>query len=122
MAIYDVDGNSIVAERIFVNVKDYGAVGDGITDDAPSIRSALSALSETGGVIYFPEGIYLVKSAVLFYSNQVLLFEPGATIKQGAEIDSLMRNYSTTSIGEYDGTHDSMIMGQHLMVANIQQT
>lgn len=109
MAIYDYQGDPVGG--VFTNVKDFGAKGDGVTDDASAIRSALASLSSTGGVIYFPVGTYLVKSAVLFYSNQILLFEHGATIKQGAAIDSLMRNYSTTSIGGYDGTHDSMIIG-----------
>lgn len=108
MAIYDYLGTPVSA---YTSVKDFGAKGDGVTDDASAIRSALASLSSTGGVIYFPVGTYLVKSAVLFYSNQILLFEHGATIKQGAAIDSLMRNYSTTSIGGYDGTHDSMIIG-----------
>lgn len=110
MAIYDYLGSPISGGE-FISVKDYGAKGNGVADDASAIQSALDSLSSTGGVIYFPVGTYLVKSAVLFYSNQILLFEHEATIKQGASINSLMRNYSTTAIGGYDGTHDSMIIG-----------
>lgn len=36
----------------FVNVRDFGAVGDGTTDDAPAIRACLAA--NIGKVIYFP--------------------------------------------------------------------
>ena len=43
----------------FVNVKDYGAVGDGQTDDTHAIHHALEALPEKGGVLYFPAGHYL---------------------------------------------------------------
>lgn len=110
MSVFDINGNDLSNEN-YVNVITHGAKGDGVTDDASAIQSALTSLSSTGGVIYFPVGTYLVKSAVLFYSNQILLFEHGAVIKQGASINSLMRNYSTTSIGGYDGTHDSMIIG-----------
>ena len=39
-----------------VNVKDYGAVGDGVTDDTAAIQAAVDA----GTVIYFPTGIYVV--------------------------------------------------------------
>lgn len=109
MAIYDLQGIPI---GIYKNVKDYGAKGDGVTDDASAIQSALTASNvDGGGIVFFPEGTYLLKSSALFYSNQILLFEPGATLLQGAAINSLMRNYSTTSVGGYDGTHDSMIIG-----------
>lgn len=109
MSIYSI--NSRILSTEFINVKTYGAKGDGVTNDAPAIQSALDSVKTTGGIIYFPVGTYLVKSAVLFYSNQILFFEYGATILQGDSINSLMRNYSTTSIGGYDGTHDSMIIG-----------
>jgi len=42
-----------------VNVKDFGAVGDGVADDTAAIQAALSL----GGDIYFPEGTYLVDAA-----------------------------------------------------------
>lgn len=45
------------------NVLDYGAVGDGITDDTLAIQSAIDATSESGGgTLYFPAGIYLMRS------------------------------------------------------------
>lgn len=45
-------------QTLFVNVKDFGAVGDGVTDDAVPLYSALSFISVTGGVLFFPPGIY----------------------------------------------------------------
>ena len=38
-----------------VSVKDFGAVGDGVTDDTAAINASLTA----SNVIYFPTGIYL---------------------------------------------------------------
>jgi parallel beta-helix repeat protein len=40
------------------NVKAYGAVGDGITDDTTAIKAAIAA-APAGGVVYFPAGTYL---------------------------------------------------------------
>lgn len=110
MAVYNKAGDSLVSEP-FVIVTECGAKGDGLNDDASAIQDALDTLKDSGGIIYFPTGTYLIKSAVLFYSKQTLLFENGAVLKQGAAINSLMRNYSTSSIGGYDGTHDSQIIG-----------
>ena len=46
-------------QHIFINVKTYGAKGDGITDDTDAIKEALNFLKPTGGVLYFPIGTYL---------------------------------------------------------------
>ena len=42
-----------------VNVKDFGAKGDGVTDDTDAIQAALNAATN-GGVVYFPQGTYSV--------------------------------------------------------------
>lgn len=49
-------GGSDVA---WFNVKDYGAKGDGVTNDAPAIRAAIEALPESNFVLYFPPGVYM---------------------------------------------------------------
>lgn len=109
MGIKDYLGNTIPVH--FASVKDFGAVADGITDDASAIQSVLDALKNTGGIIYFPVGTYLVTSPILFYSNQTLWFENGAVLLQGADIDSLLRSYCQTSYTGYDGVHDCLIYG-----------
>lgn len=112
MAIYDVNGNPLDVGSMFFNVTDYGAKGDGTTDDASAIQSALTACNTSGGgIVFFPEGTYLLKSSVLFYSNQTLWFENGATLKQGASIDNLLMSYCGAETGEYNGTHDCLIYG-----------
>ena len=41
-----------------VNVKDFGAVGDGVADDTAAIQAAIHCLPE-GGLLHFPAGQYL---------------------------------------------------------------
>jgi hypothetical protein len=36
------------------NVLDFGAVGNGTTDDSPAVQAAVNSLVSTGGVVYFP--------------------------------------------------------------------
>lgn len=45
------------------NVKDYGAVGDGVTDDTAAIQSAADT-APAGSTVMFPPGVFLVKSAI----------------------------------------------------------
>jgi hypothetical protein len=47
-----------------INVFDFGAVGDGVTDDTAAIQAAVNAAA--GKTLYFPEGTYLV-SGLLGY-------------------------------------------------------
>lgn len=44
-----------------INVLDYGAIGDGITNDTASIQAALN----TGKSVYFPAGVYLTDEVTL---------------------------------------------------------
>lgn len=48
--------------REFLSVKDFGAVGDGVTNDTAAFAAAKTALASSGGVIFIPEGIYMIDS------------------------------------------------------------
>lgn len=50
--------------REWVSVKDFGAVGDGVTDDTTAIQYAI--INASGGVVFFPKGIYLVSNLNAF--------------------------------------------------------
>lgn len=50
--------------RESVSVKDFGAVGDGVTDDTAAINEAIVVVgSGGGGTVYFPAGTYLVSNS-----------------------------------------------------------
>src|SRR5690242_7864821 len=48
------------------NVKDFGAIGNGVADDTAAIQAALNAVPKTGATIYFPRGAYILTSTVSY--------------------------------------------------------
>jgi hypothetical protein len=46
------------------NVQDFGAVGDGITNDSAAIQAAINSFGANAGTVYFPQGSYLVGTAI----------------------------------------------------------
>jgi hypothetical protein len=57
-------------ERGFYNVRDFGAKGDGVTDDTIALRSAFAYIAwRNGGNLSFPEGDYVVTSTLALPSN-----------------------------------------------------
>lgn len=61
-----------------VNVRDFGAVGDGITDDSDAIQTAVHFLPQ-GGLLHFPAGTYLTRPVAL-KSHVTLEFAEGAVL------------------------------------------
>ena len=65
------------------DVRDYGAVGDGVHDDRPAIQAAIDAAAATAGmaVVYVPPGQYLITSTLLFYQvSNVGMGGPGEIV------------------------------------------
>ena len=71
-----------------LNVKDYGAVGDGVSDDRQAIQDTIDAAAKGlgGGKVYFPEGTYLVKEIVFLRSHTHIEVHEKATILNGINI------------------------------------
>jgi polygalacturonase len=65
-------------ERIY-NVYDFGAKGDGVTNDQIAIQKAILACSKTGGTVMLREGIFLTGQLSLV-SNMRLHIDTSATI------------------------------------------
>lgn len=60
----DLSGSAHV--EVF-NVRDFGAMGDGATNDQAAIQAAINAAkTEGGGVVFFPDGDYVLNSAVQY--------------------------------------------------------
>ena len=81
---YTATGTGAVARTIkskldeSVSVVDFGAVGDGTTDDTAAIQAAINTGSDN---IYLPNGDYSITQLSLANNNQTIIISPQATIK-----------------------------------------
>ncbi|HCG0710646.1 TPA: hypothetical protein NJJ37_006520, partial [Pseudomonas aeruginosa] len=75
-----------------VVVTDYGATGNGTTDDTAAIQSAIAAAGTYSDVV-FPSGTYLITSTLTSLTGQRWLGrggQRGTTLKKGANIDMVV--------------------------------
>jgi hypothetical protein len=67
--------------RQTVSVKDFGAVGDGVTNDTAEIQAALNfAFTNGGGRVYAPAGTYIINSPLIVRSNVIFEGDGASTI------------------------------------------
>lgn len=59
------------------NVIQYGATGNGSTDDTVAIQAAITACAATKGIVFIPHGIYATSSALTISSPSVRLVGAG---------------------------------------------
>ena len=91
------------------NVKDFGAVGDGITNDTTAIQNALNSMT-SGGTLFFPAGTYLLNTLTIPNTSQKAIKLSGvgswtvngttgygATILKSAAAEPLLTIPSTSS-------------------------
>ena len=100
---------STVAEQFdrVKNVRDFGALGDGVTDDTVALQNALDSLNG-GETLDFPHGRYVITATLDLAQSGVLLRSTntlGRTLEEGPVAHIIMTNASTTGIRfvEYTG-------------------
>src|SRR6478736_6643650 len=75
-------------DTLWYNVKWFGAIGDGVTDDRAAIQLANDYVSAVkGGYIWFPAGVYKVSSGI--YRASFVNWE-------GVKDSSIVKNFNTT--------------------------
>lgn len=110
--------NRMIADAT-INVKDYGAVGDGVTDDSAAIQAAIDA----GDRILFPKPdvAYYVETTITVPRNKHLIGEANADTKtilakQGApaiwvqgslvNIENMQIEFDKATLSDFTSTND----------------
>ena len=77
-----------------VSVKDFGATGDGTTDDTAAIQAAIDyagSLVTGGGEVIVPSGVYLITATItMVNSNVTLNFDQGSRFKATAAMTNML--------------------------------
>ncbi|MBP1989564.1 glycosyl hydrolase family 28-related protein [Paenibacillus eucommiae] len=82
------------------NVKEYGARGNGSSDDFPALSRLLATrLSEEGGTVYLPQGTYRIGTNLTIPANAHLVFDKGALLAPDAGVTVTIA--ATISAGTY---------------------
>ena len=94
------------------NVLDFGAAGDGTTDDSAAIQAALNAMDPNrGGTVYFPQGRYRIGTGLTVpYPGTLMLGEgvQGVSNSQANGSSRIISDNGITAITAYKGSHSTL--------------
>lgn len=95
----------------WVNVKEYGAVGDGVTLEYEAFRDAFAGGNKT---VYVPEGEYRINQHIQLEANTVVEMHPNAVLINESDIEYVFLNgvYNNSSFSTgYNGPGNITIRG-----------
>lgn len=113
--------------NVILNVKDFGALGDGSTNDTTRISDAIAALPSTNAILYFPAGIYITDAITITGKTGLTVFGDGngtSTIK--SRTGSVVMNVTaSTNVNvhflTFDGNCSVRTAGQTAVTFDVSQ-
>ncbi|ACU72370.1 Carbohydrate binding family 6 [Catenulispora acidiphila DSM 44928] len=100
------------------NVKDYGATGNGSTNDSPAINKAVAAANTAGGgIVEFPSGSYKSANTVHLKSNVTIQLDAGSKVLgSSAKTYDAAESNPNDKYQDYGHSHfhDAMFSGDKL--------
>lgn len=91
---------------LFASVKDFGATGNGTTNDGPALQTAINTVRDAGGgMLFFPAGTYITAQKLILYDfiylvgggSQFTFIKRANGSNTAAVIET--RNYAEVSVG-----------------------
>ncbi|MBM7125055.1 right-handed parallel beta-helix repeat-containing protein [Dyella flava] len=86
-----------------LNVQNFGAIGNGSTDDTAAFNAAINALPSGGGTIVVPNGTYMINglTGISMKSNTRLSLQGNASINEianSSERSSILKIYNVNNV------------------------
>ncbi|MFQ5428048.1 MAG: glycosyl hydrolase family 28-related protein [Thermodesulfobacteriota bacterium] len=96
---------------------DFGAKGDGVTDDTSAIQAAFDAVAATGGIrtVYFPSGAYIITGVININKNNLSVRGEGES-----SIIKVQDNTGDLRPGGYGAMFLIAAGSSHITVRNLQ--
>lgn len=102
----------------YANVKNYGAKGDGSTDDTEAIKKAIAS----GKDLYFPDGEYLITGTIdigaPLMTQDAIIIAQGVTITMSAPVAPCCLHFKRTKGGKYKVT-GGLVLGDWFIDAGL---
>ena len=102
----------------YANVKNYGAKGDGSTDDTEAIKKAIAS----GKDLYFPDGEYLITGTIdigaPLMTHDAIIIAQGVTITMSAPVAPCCLHFKRTKGGKYKVT-GGLVLGDWFIDAGL---
>lgn len=102
----------------YANVKNYGAKGDGSTDDTEAIKKAIAS----GNDLYFPDGEYLITGTIdigaPLMTHDAIIIAQGVTITMSAPVAPCCLHFKRTKGGNYKVT-GGLVLGDWFIDAGL---
>ena len=101
----------------FVSVKDFGAIGDGVTDDTAAIQACFNSAAASKLKVYIPSGTYMInahtiqagqaKHGLYVPSNSHIIMDNGTTLKaipNASDLYNVLLIYNVQNVKIENGT------------------
>ena len=116
--------HKVNTSHLSINVKSYGAIGDGVNDDSEAFKNALSEL-KGGGCLFIPYGLYKIKNVEIKYSNVLLKGENSIIYTNSFSIQENVENTTFENlnfVGElnYYKITEVLNNGEKILIENIK--
>ncbi len=90
-----------------VNVRDFGALGDGATNDTSAFNAAIQSLRDAGGIVRVPDGTYMIDPvASIRLATKVTL-----SMAAKAELRAIPTAYGKSAVVILDRVDNARIIG-----------
>src|SRR6266545_2946329 len=119
-----VQGEPAMGTRLrnAINIKDFGATGDGTTNDTPAVNAAVVAANTAGGgIVEFPAGRYLAGGSIHLLSNVTFQLDADSVLlgaPAGYDPPEPNPNDAFQNLG-HSHFHDAMIWDDNLTNAQL---